>query len=182
MYEGVAEKLQDAIEIYYKWWVEKYPDEKIYSLCFFSEPSVSYAGVTVFTEEGLQKVAKEYKSLESLKSENIDSLTKDLRWSASDAPHQCENESIFENVNIDLSQIAEYTDSLEDDSKFNEHINVLYGLFVTALNGFRQSCLNGAQDIILSVWFGDQSEDEIGYFIKNCNGQELIEKFYSEWN
>lgn len=183
MYQGLAKILQDSLEYYYKWWVEQFPNEEMYSFCLFSEALVSYSGVTVFTKEGLQQVAKKYKLDEFYNDETLSDLEKDLKWSACDSPHHFENGSIFESVNSRLAEISKYTHSLSaDDPKFNEHIEVMYSLFVVALNGFRESSLNGKQEIILSVWFGDQSEEEIEYFIRNCNGPKLVEKFYNEWD
>lgn len=181
MYDGLADKLQIAIEKYYQWWIEQYTNEKVYSFCFFSEPAVSYAGATVFTEEGLLSVAKEYKNSESYKDKSLECLAKELRWSACDSPHHFENEDIFSSVNKQLEEISAYTHSEEDQVLFNAHIKTLYSLFVAALKGFRESSLHGEQNIILSVWFGDQDEENISYFIKSCNSPELVEKFYDEW-
>jgi len=187
MYKELSKALQDSIEAYYRWWNDTYPNETVYAFCFFSEPLVRYAGVVVFTEEGLKKVAKEYKADEYYKNKDLVSLEKDLRWSPCDSPHHYEkeddlNDIIFDGVNNSLNKIFHYTDSLAlDDPKFEEHLSNLYSSFVKALNGFREKSLNGSQKIILSVWFGDQSEEEIKYFITNCNGPKLIDKFNNEW-
>ncbi|MFV0594421.1 hypothetical protein [Shewanella sp.] len=37
------------------------------------------------------------------------------------------------------------------------------------------------QAILFSVWFGDQSDADIDYFVRSCNDEDKVAQFYQQW-
>jgi hypothetical protein len=194
-YENLSNELYEEALKYYEWWINKYPEETVYGFCFYSTGLVDYTGITVFTEEGLSKVAKKYSQMQMFAKEPMSKHMDDLRWSACDSPHHMENEELFGDINEKLMVITEklekFEDELEDEDEdsfdgvdhafFDDHFKAMYECFVKALNKLSPMVFDGDNKIILSVWFGDMGEDDIYYFMDGCNTEEVAERFKKFW-
>ena len=76
--------------------------------------------------------------------------------------------------------MMDYVDSLDDeDPAFNQHIEKLYEILVSALNQFRKNTLDGANRPLLYVDFGDMSDEERFSFIQQCNDDDAV-AWYTE--
>ncbi|MFB2727175.1 DUF4303 domain-containing protein [Shewanella mangrovisoli] len=179
--EEFAQELALALAEYYDWWLSEYPAETVYSFCLYSTPLVEYLGVTLFTEEGLTAVAQKYQNDKSFRHKSLAQLKQTLRWSACDSPHHDENEDIFEAINNKLQLLHEDAEALESEAAYDAYLKALYTILVRALNEVKTKRGLNSQAILFSVWFGDQSEADIEYFVQSCNDKEMVDSFYQHW-
>ncbi|KAI9129342.1 DUF4303 domain-containing protein (plasmid) [Acaryochloris sp. CCMEE 5410] len=176
MISNLSDELFDAATSYFHWWQNVYPEQKVYAYGFYTTPCVEWAGIVVMTEDGLRTVANEYKEKDYYRNKSIDELITMLRWSPEDSPHCLENNNIFSSVNKHLAKVSETTHGLDvDDDAFCEYIDSLYKALIAALLRFRAEILGNSREPLLSVWFGDQSDKEIEYFIESCNDLEILD-------
>ncbi|MEJ6521924.1 DUF4303 domain-containing protein [Shewanella bicestrii] len=176
-----AQELTQALAKYYDWWLSEYPAQTLYGFCLYSTPLVEYLGVTLFTEEGLTAVAEQYQNDHHFRHKSLTQLTQTLRWSACDSPHHDENEDIFEAINDKLQLLQEDAEALESEEAYNAYLKALYAILVRALNEVKAMRPLNPQAILFSVWFGDQSDADIDYFVQNCNDKEMVACFYQQW-
>ena len=176
MFDGLSDELCEVATQYHDWWRQKYDGESVYAFGFYTPPCVEFANIVVFTDEGLRKVANEYRENDDYADQTIDALMNDLRWSPADSPHCGENgDDIFSAVNERLADISETTHGFDDvGAAFDRHLDLLYNCLISALLNFRAGPLAGSRKPLLSVWFGDQSPEEIEYFIEHCNDDEMV--------
>ena len=179
--EELAQELTLALAEYYDWWLSHYPAQTLYGFCLYSSPLVEYLGVTLFTEEGLTAVAKKYQNDKSFRHKSLTQLKQTLRWSACDSPHHDENEDIFEAINDKLQLLQEDAEALESEAAYDAYLKALYAILVRALNEVKAMRGLNPQAILFSVWFGDQSEADIEYFVRSCNDEDNIAQFYEQW-
>ncbi|WP_172591009.1 DUF4303 domain-containing protein [Shewanella xiamenensis] len=178
--ENLAQELALALAEYYDWWLSHYPVQTLYGFCLYSTPLVEYLGVTLFTEEGLTAVAEQYQNDHRFRHKSLAELKQTLRWSACDSPHHDENEDIFEAVNDKLQLLQEDTEALESEEAFDAYLKALYAILVRALNEVKAMRPLNPQAILFSVWFGDQSDADIDYFVQSCNDKEMVAHFYQQ--
>lgn len=176
-----AQELTQALAKYYDWWLSEYPAQTLYGFCLYSTPLVEYLGVTLFTEEGLTAVAEQYQNDHHFRHKSLTQLKQTLRWSACDSPHHDENEDIFEAINDKLQLLQEDAEALESEEAYNAYLKALYAILVRALNEVKAMRPLNPQAILFSVWFGDQSDADIDYFVQNCNDKEMVACFYQQW-
>ncbi|MFB2802276.1 DUF4303 domain-containing protein [Shewanella seohaensis] len=176
-----AQELTQALAKYYDWWLSQYPAQTLYGFCLYSTPLVEYLGVTLFTEEGLTAVAEQYQNDHHFRHKSLTQLKQTLRWSACDSPHHDENEDIFEAINDKLQLLQEDADALESEEAYDAFLKALYAILVRALNEVKAMRPLNPQAILFSVWFGDQSDADIDYFVQNCNDKEMVACFYQQW-
>ncbi|QYJ73533.1 DUF4303 domain-containing protein [Shewanella sp. FJAT-51649] len=179
--EELAQELALALAEYYDWWLSHYPAQTLYGFCLYSTPLVEYLGVTLFTEEGLTAVAQKYQNDKSFRHKSLTQLKQTLRWSACDSPHHDENEDIFEAINDKLQLLQKDAEALESEEAYDAYLKALYAILVRALNEVKTMRGLNPQAILFSVWFGDQSEADIEYFVQSCNDKEMIASFYQQW-
>lgn len=179
--EEFAQELTLALAKYYDWWLSEYPAETVYGFCLYSTPLVEYLGVTLFTEEGLTAVAQKYQNDKSFRHKSLTQLKQTLRWSACDSPHHDENEDIFAAINDKLQLLQEDAEALESEEAYDAYLKALYAILVRALNEVKTMRGLNPQAILFSVWFGDQSEADIEYFVQSCNDKEMFASFYQQW-
>ncbi|MEL4430596.1 DUF4303 domain-containing protein [Shewanella mangrovisoli] len=179
--EELAQELTLSLSEYYDWWLSHYPAETVYGFCLYSTPLVEYLGVTLFTEEGLTAVAQKYQNDKSFRHKSLTQLKQTLRWSACDSPHHDENEDIFEAINDKLQLLHEDAEALESEEAYDAYLKALYAILVRALNEVKTKRGLNPQAILFSVWFGDQSEADIEYFVQSCNDKEVVASFYQQW-
>jgi hypothetical protein len=172
-------QLFDAAAAHYRWWQKAHGGERVYGYGFYTPPCVESAGAVVFSEEGLQQVVDRYRKHPAYATEPRRELTRSLRWSPADSPYCRSHDGPFEGVNETLAVISETTHALgADDPRFVRHINALYSALIGALRRFRVEVLAGGERPLLSVWFGDQSEEEIAYFVRNCNAPSVADWYF----
>lgn len=179
--EEFAQELALALAEYYDWWLSHYPAQTLYGFCLYSTPLVEYLGVTLFTEEGLTAVAQKYQNDHRFRHKSLAELKQTLRWAACDSPHHDENEDIFEAVNDKLQLLHEDAEALESEEAFDAYLKALYAILVRALNEVKAMRPLNPQAILFSVWFGDQSDADIDYFVQSCNDKEMVADFYQQW-
>ena len=176
-----SELIADGMSSYYDWWTTKY-SEKIYGFTFFSTSLLEYGGCTVFTEEGLEKALKEYQKDPYYATHPEEQLRNSLRWSSSDSIHHMINEDIFgelnERLEIESQQIYEMGE-IELDRRITE----LYTAVIKGINEFRSRRIpKDNEDILVTMLWGDQSSEEISYFIQQCNSKCSAKKFISQFD
>lgn len=176
-----AQELTQALAKYYDWWLSQYPAQTLYGFCLYSTPLVEYLGVTLFTEEGLTAVAQKYQNDKSFRHKSLTQLKQTLRWSACDSPHHDENEDIFEAINDKLQLLQEDAEALESEAAYDAYLKALYAILVRALNEVKAMRGLNPQAILFSVWFGDQSDKDIEYFVQSCNDKDMVASFYQQW-
>lgn len=176
-----TQEITQALAKYYDWWLSEYPAQTLYGFCLYSTPLVEYLGVTLFTEEGLTAVAEQYQNAHRFRHKSLAQLKQTLRWSACDSPHHDENEDIFEAVNDKLQLLHEDAEALESEEAFDAYLKALYAILVRALNEVKAMRPLNPQAILFSVWFGDQSDADIDYFVRSSNDKEMVAHFYQQW-
>ncbi|ABI39065.1 hypothetical protein Shewmr4_1992 [Shewanella sp. MR-4] len=176
-----AQELTQALAKYFDWWLSEYPAQTLYGFCLYSTPLVEYLGATLFTEEGLTAVAEQYQNDHRFRHKSLTQLKQTLRWSACDSPHHNENEDIFEAINDKLQLLQEDAEALESEKTYDAYLKALYAILVRALNEVKAMRPLNPQAILFSVWFGDQSDTDINYFVQNCNNKEMVALFYQQW-
>lgn len=176
-----TQEITQALAKYYDWWLSQYPAQTLYGFCLYSTPLVEYLGATLFTEEGLTAVAEQYQNHHRFRHKSLAQLKQTLRWSACDSPHHNENEDIFEAINDKLQLLQEDAEALESEEAYDAYLKALYAILVRALNEVKAIRPLNPQAILFSVWFGDQSDADIDYFVQNCNDKEMVACFYQQW-
>lgn len=178
-YDNLASEIEDVITSHYRIWVAEHPCDDIYAYVIYATALVSNIGISVMTEQGLLRVASDYKTKHGY-PETLTQLAIDLRWSVADTPYCGDYQEFFDRVNGRLYSMMSYLDSLEvGDPAFKTHTETLYSILVDALNRFRLNVMDGESRIMLYVDFGDMSDAERLWFIDQCNGRERVE-WYTE--
>lgn len=175
----IETELLDAVKTHYRLWSAAHGKEGLYGYGFYTPPCVEWAGAVAFSEAGLQRVVEEYQKKPRYVSESGQALARSLRWSPADSPYCGSYPDAFEKVNQTLRAISETTHALDiDDPRFDEHMDTLYRSLVHALRRFRLEELAGSERPLLSVWFGDQSEEEIEFFVGSCNSGPVADWYH----
>lgn len=178
-YDNLISEIAAVVTLHYRKWVSEHPDDELYAYVVYATALVSNIGISVMTEQGLLRVASDYKTKYGY-PESLDQLVLDLRWSVADTPYCGEYQEIFTSINARLYGMMTYIDSLEvGDPAFTTHTQTLYSILVASLNQFRQNALAGETQILLYVDFGDMSDAERLRFIEQCNTRERID-WYTE--
>lgn len=170
----------DAAKEHYRLWCDAHGEEGLYGYGFYTPPCVEWASAVAFSEAGLQRVVAKYRKNPHYVNESEQALARSLRWSPADSPYCASFQDAFEKANRMLSAIGETTHVLDvDDPRFREQMDSLYRALVRALQRFRVESLAGNERPLLSVWFGDQSEKEIDFFVRACNSADVAEWYHN---
>src|SRR5260221_13378048 len=62
------------------------PKDTFYSFGFFTTGEFGYVATTASTKEGLDQIARQYKGKERYKTQSLDDLKLELKWSPCDSP------------------------------------------------------------------------------------------------
>jgi len=178
-YENLTVEVADALAVHYRRWIGERPADDIYAYVVYATAPVTALSVSVLTEQGLKRVASDYKTRLGCE-EPLEELERDLRWSVADTPYCGEFQETFQSLNARLWSMTAYVHSLEvDDPAFSTHIETLYLILVFALKRFRRTELRGAARPMLYVDFGDMSEEERLWFIERCNDADVVQAYLS---
>ncbi|GAB5407090.1 MAG: hypothetical protein Aurels2KO_53210 [Aureliella sp.] len=178
-YDNLISDVSDALAQHFQRWIAEHDGDEIYAYVIYATPLVSNIAISVLTEQGLQRVASDYRTKHGYE-ETLEQLRMDLRWSVADTPYCGDYQELFASVNERLNAMMPYVDSLDvDDPAFTTHTDKLYSILVAALNHFRNHTLSGTTRPMLYVDFGDMSNEERLAFIEQCNEQELVEWYNS---
>ncbi len=176
-YSDLRGEITEALRSHYRRWIGEHPEDDVYAYVIYATGLVSAIGVSVLTEQGLQKVAAQYRGKAKC-PQSIEWFERDLRWSVADTPYCGDFQECFDHVNDRLQSMMPYVDSLDvEDSAFSEHIDRLYAALIDSLSQFRRTELNGAIRPMLYVDFGDMSDEERLWFIQQCNTPGLVEEY-----
>ena len=155
---------------------QEYPRDKVYGLGLYSSEVAGYIGMTVFSEEGLDAVASEYavRSGRELESEKPA-----LKWSPCDSPHHMWCEELFDKAQEVLDAAP---DPYDDDTNNEERVVGAFEVFVDVLRTLDTEGTfgSGRSTMVLSVWVGDQSDEERIDYVQRLNPLELVERFEAE--
>jgi hypothetical protein len=174
-YDNLISEIAEVVTLHYRKWVSEHLNEEVYAYVVYATALVSNIGISVMTEQGLMRVASDYK-IRYEYQESLAQLVVDLRWSVADTPYCGDYQELFTQTNARLYGMMSYVDLLDvGDPAFTTHVETLYSILVSALNQFRQSALDGATRPMLYVDFGDMSDAERLWFIERCNTQERID-------
>ncbi|HEY1065203.1 MAG TPA: DUF4303 domain-containing protein [Pirellulales bacterium] len=184
-YDGLASELADALTLHYRAWIAEHRDDEIYAYIIYSGSLVNSFTISVLSEKGLRQVAAQYqdkyKGKPKYARKTLEQWADELRWSVADSPYCGDNDEVFASINNRLGGMVPYSDSLDvDDPAWDEHIETLYSMLVSALNEFRAKALGGAKRPLLYVDFGDMSDEERLWFIERCNDPESVEWYNSQ--
>ena len=91
-----------------------HPDDDLYAYIIYATPLVSNIAVSVLTEQGLKRVASDYKTKFGY-TETLGQLEVDLRWSVADTPYCGDHQELFASLNARLFSMMTYVDSLDVD-------------------------------------------------------------------
>lgn len=172
-------QLFNAAAVHYRLWREMHGDESVYGYGFNTPSLVEWAGAVVFSEAGLKEVIDKYSKMPYYTQVSRQKLAHTLRWSPGDSPYCLSHPNAFESVNGTLAAISETTHAFNgDDPRFQEHVHALYFSLVSVLRRFRVEMLAGSSTPLLSVWFGDQSEEEIRFFVRSCNDASVAAWYF----
>lgn len=178
-YDHLSDEVAAALAAHYCQWVAEHPTDDIYAYVVYATSLVSTIAVSVLTEQGLKQVASEYKTKHGY-DEPLDQLERDLRWSVADTPYCGDLQEVFESVNERLHSMVAYVDALDvEDPAFSTHIDTLYDTLVVALNQVRHRQLKDEVRPLLYVDFGDMSDEERLWFIRQCNDPNVVEWYRS---
>lgn len=178
-FSHLEDELLDAVKSHYRLWSDAHGKERLYGYGFYTPPCVEWVSAVAFSDVGLQRVVEEYRNKPHYVSESPQSLAFTLRWSPADSPYCGSYPEAFEKVNHTLSAISAITHTLHvGDHRFDEQMDLLYRALVHAIRRFRVEKIGGSETPLLSVWFGDQSEKEIDFFVRNCNSASAVDWYY----
>ena len=153
----------------------EHPDERVYGLGLYTSGLATYVALTIFSEEGLDEVAAEYAERSG---RDADEERLDLRWSPCDSPHHLWREDLFEEADGVLDAAPDPYASGTGDDRVSGALQV----FVETLRTLDAEGCFGAdrEGMILSVWMGDQSDEDRLAFARRLNSAEHVDRFEAE--
>jgi hypothetical protein len=155
----------------------KHPHGKFYGFGLYTTDDATYFYPTAFTEEGLTAVSTTY--CEKYGG-NINNQRASLRWSPCDSPLHTEGGDFSRSERakdefLALNENGDDSDSLEQ-GVFSAALEAL--LELDKLGLFGTGAIRG--ELLLSIWKGDQSDEERIAFAKILNPQSTTERFERE--
>lgn len=161
---------------------ETHPKDTFYCFAFFTNGEFSYVAVTASTDEGLEKVAKEYKKKPSYKAMSIEDLRIDLKWSPCDSPLHGKAEDVLTALDPLMRGVAVELNrrfDLKDDGKsFDEFASQVRGCFANALKRIDAKSVfgngNDRKRVVVNLLMGDQSDEDRLTFAERVNPSESV--------
>jgi len=161
---------------------EAHPHDSFYCFAFYTNGEYSYVALTASTFEGLDAVAKKYKSMPRYAAMSLEDLRLDLKWSPDDSPLHGAAEDVLTVIDPLMQEVGAELDrrfDLEDDWKsFREFDAEVRRCFANALKRIEEDGIFGRgeerKQLVVNLLMGDQSdEDRIG-FAERVNPSESI--------
>jgi hypothetical protein len=139
------------------------------------------------TEEGLERVVREYEANPMYANESPERLRLSLRWSPSDSPLHLEGASHFDKVNVLMEKVSEALNAIDIDhgwDEFNELVSRLETLICDVLKFMDQEGAFGIGQervgIFVTMLMGDQ-DDSILQIGRRLNPPATVKRFEDEW-
>lgn len=156
---------------------ERHGLEDLYGAGLYTSGEIGYVFLTVFSESGLDRVATEYAKgcVDAFPNERTS-----LRWSPCDSPHHLIGEETFDDVQVMLDAHRPSFEASDDEA--DRFVEDTLEACITVL---RQLTAEGAfgselEQIVLSVWMGDQPDEECLAFARELNSPSTVARFARE--
>ena len=152
--------------------------ERFYSFGVYTTALAEYLMVTASTEEGLNAVVADYQ--QKYGGDPVRQRAS-LRWSPCDSPLHLEGEALLPLTSELREQLP---DPYQDCPQSDAAIEAVFEIAVQALKRLDEEGLFGAGDerarLVLSVWKGDQSDEERVAFARLLNSASVADAFERE--
>lgn len=161
--------------------------ESFYCMGLFTSGLFGYLVPTAMTEEGLDRVVREYQADPAYANEPPGRLRFSLRWSTCDSPLHLEGASHFDEVNVLMAEVSEAFSAIDIDhgwGEFEDFARRIETLICEVLTLVDQEGVFGVgkerEGIFVTMLMGDQ-DDSILTIGRRLNPPATVKRFENEW-
>jgi hypothetical protein len=160
---------------------EKHATEGIYAAFLGTDNTYRYVFDSVATEQGLRRTAAKYLAKPRYRQEfeTIERMMGELRWSLGDSPYLSEFHDAFARSNELLHELR--TSTPDTDADYIAACRLIHECMTSALLHVRRQGLFG-NDVLLSIFTDDQSDEERLLNAEPLNDAELLQAFRKSLN
>lgn len=146
------------------------PTDAFYVFGLYSTEEVAYLTVTASSQEGLSEVARQYVARTG---EDFAHLVHQLRWSPCDSPLHAPDDA-------DFGASSQEVERLRAEGAAPEEILDVAVDALRALDGEGVFGPAATRELVLGIWFGDQSDESRLDFVQRLNPPAVAERFRRE--
>jgi hypothetical protein len=182
MQEVDLKKLEDELYrhglIGFKRIREAHPKDRFYCFAFYTSGEFSFVALTASTDEGLDRVAQEYKKNPRYSAMSIADLKTDLKWSPDDSPLHGAAEDVLTALEPLLAGTTAELRRRSDEKSYYEFAAQLRACFANALTRIDAEGVFGSGEerkkVVVNLLMGDQSYEDRIEFAERVNPPESV--------